>query len=60
MAKQMQEALMFPLSWTRIRDKHYDWRVTIHNNQLDFITFNKIKITAETAREKHIGVQLQP
>ncbi|MFT6558364.1 substrate-binding periplasmic protein [Sneathiella sp.] len=59
MAKQTPHALIFPLSRTTTREQNYVWRVNIFNNQTHFITFNNIKLTVETAREKHIGVQLK-
>lgn len=59
MAKHTPKSLIFPLSWTPTRDKNYNWSVNIFNNQTHFITFNKVKLTAESAREKLIGVQLK-
>jgi len=59
MAKHTPQSLIFPLSWTPTRDKHYNWRVNIFNNQTYFITFNKTKLTAQAARKKRIGVQLK-
>jgi polar amino acid transport system substrate-binding protein len=59
MAKNTPESLIFPLSRTPTREKNYDWSVNIFNNQTHFITFNKTKLTAQTARDKLIGVQLK-
>ncbi|NVJ92459.1 MAG: transporter substrate-binding domain-containing protein [Methylocystaceae bacterium] len=59
MAKNTPGSLIFPLSRTLTREKNYDWSVNIFNNQTHFITFNKTKLTAQTARDKLIGVQLK-
>ena len=59
MAKNTPESLIFPFSRTPTRENFYEWRVNIFNNQTHFITFNDIKLTAETARGKKIGVQLK-
>ncbi|GGF73178.1 ABC transporter substrate-binding protein [Terasakiella brassicae] len=59
MAKHTPQSLIFPFSWTPTRDKDYVWRVNIFNNRTHFITFNKTKLTAESARDKYIGVQLK-
>lgn len=59
MAKNTPQSLIFPLSWTPTRDKSYNWSVNIFNNKTHFITFNKMKLTAKTARGKNIGVQLK-
>lgn len=59
MAKNTPGSLIFPLSRTPTREKNYDWSVRIFNNQTHFITFNKTKLTAQTARDKLIGVQLK-
>jgi len=59
MAANTPEALIFPLSWTPTRDQKYTWGVNIFNNETHFITFNGTKLSAEVAREKHIGVHLK-
>jgi polar amino acid transport system substrate-binding protein len=59
MAKHTPKSLIFPLSWTPTRDKNYTWGVNIFNNKTYFITFDKSKLTAQSAREKRIGVQLK-
>ncbi len=59
MVKNTPGSLIFPLSRTPTREKNYDWSVNIFNNQTHFITFNKTKLTAQTARDKQIGVQLK-
>ncbi|WP_169566548.1 substrate-binding periplasmic protein [Sneathiella limimaris] len=59
MALQTPGSLIFPLSRTPTRDDKYVWDLNIFNNNSYFITFNNVKLTAETARDKHIGVQLK-
>ena len=59
MAENTPEALIFPLSRTPTRENKFTWGVNIFNNETHFITFNGTKMSAEEARDKHIGVHLK-
>ncbi|WP_417783716.1 substrate-binding periplasmic protein [Terasakiella pusilla] len=59
LVKNTPEALIFPLSWTPTRNAHYDWSLRIFSNHTHFIGFNKTKLTADSAHQKRIGVQLK-
>ncbi len=59
MVQNTPGALIFPLSWTPTREPDYLWKVNIFNNQTHFISFNKTKLTAESAKGKLIGVQMK-
>lgn len=59
MVQNTPEALIFPLSWTPTRDKHYKWSLLLFKNHTHFITYKQPKMDAETARKRSIGVQMK-
>lgn len=59
LVKNTPEALIFPLSWTPTRNADYDWSLRIFSNHTHFIGFNKTKLTADSAHQKRIGVQMK-
>lgn len=57
MAQQVPEAMIFPLTRTKTRNKLYNWSIPLHVAGAHFITTNGQQLTRKAAKAKIIGAQ---
>ena len=59
MVKQTPHSLIFPLTYTETRAASYNWGLKIFNTGTRFVTINGEHLTAESAYNRVIGVQMK-